>query len=247
MTALPGLAALTSLCPPPPVAPPAPDWPLAEGALGMSLPRDYKELVAAYGPGEFCDFLTLYRPGALSEWVDLTGPMPARLRAQLDAVRSAGTGRSAGARSPGEPRCATEDLLVVGVTGNGHYLFWDTRPRNAPDRWTVAVTERLGAPWFTYSGSVTAFLVDVLGGTLHVPLFPRDLLDDGPSFTPSRLRGRVPVTAPSTWSQVSTSTIRTWARANGHDVPDRGRVPVAILEAWEAATHSDRPRGTDLR
>ncbi|WP_395358506.1 histone-like nucleoid-structuring protein Lsr2 [Streptomyces sp. YH02] len=233
MTALTGLAALTALCPPPAVVPPPPDWSLAEDELGVGLPRDYKELVDAYGPGEFCGFLTLYRPGALSEWVDLTGPVPARLRGQLDA------GRTADARRPGALPCPTGDLLAVGVTGNGHYLFWDTRPRDAPDRWTLAVTERLSAPWFTYSGSVTAFLVDVLGGTLHVPLFPRGLLDDGPSFTPSRLRGRVPVTAPSTWSQVSTSTIRTWARANGYDVPARGRVPRGVLEAWEAATHAD--------
>ncbi|MCX5231529.1 histone-like nucleoid-structuring protein Lsr2 [Streptomyces sp. NBC_00233] len=233
MTDLAGLAALTALCPPPGVVPPAPDWPRAEVLLGMRLPRDYKELVAVYGPGEFCDFLTLYRPGALSEWVDLTGPMPARLRAQLDAGRTADTHRR------GTLPCATEDLLAMGVTGNGHYLFWDTRPRDAPDRWTVAVTERLGAPWFTYSGSVTTFLVDVLRGTLHVPLFPRDLLADGPAFTPSRLRSRVPVTAPSTRPPVDTSTIRTWARANGYDVPDRGRVPIAILEAWVAATHSE--------
>ncbi|WP_318211777.1 histone-like nucleoid-structuring protein Lsr2 [Streptomyces sp. SJL17-1] len=233
MTALADLAALTALCPPPAVVPPAPDWSLAEDELGVGLPRDYKELVDAYGPGEFCAFLTLYRPGALSEWVDLTGPMPARLRAQLDA------GRTADARSPRALPCATGDLLAVGVTGNGHYLFWDTRPRDAPDRWTLAVTERLSAPWFTYSGSVTAFLVDVLGGTSNVPLFPPGLLDTGPSFTPSRLRGRVRVTAPSSWSQVSTSTIRAWARANGYDVPARGRVPRAVLEAWEAATHSD--------
>ncbi|MFB7406868.1 histone-like nucleoid-structuring protein Lsr2 [Streptomyces sp. NPDC056202] len=233
MTALTGpaaLAALTALCPPPADVPSAPDWSGAEGVLGMNLPGDYKELVAAYGPGEFSGFLTLYQPGTLNEWVDLTGPMPARLRAQLDAHHR------------GALPCATEDLLAMGVTGNGHYLFWDTRPRDAPDRWTVVVTERLSAPWFTYRGTVTAFLVDVLGGALHVPLFPRDLLDDGPAFTPSRLRGRIPVTAPDTRPPVSTSTIRAWARAQGFDVPDRGRVPLAVFEAWEAweaATRSD--------
>lgn len=29
--------------------------------------------------------------------------------------------------------------------------------------------------------------------------------------------------------------IRSWARANGHEVSDRGRVPAAIIEAYEAA------------
>ncbi|WP_106849826.1 Lsr2 family protein [Blastococcus sp. Marseille-P5729] len=33
-----------------------------------------------------------------------------------------------------------------------------------------------------------------------------------------------------------TGAIREWARANGYDVNDRGRVPAAIVEAYEAAT-----------
>ncbi|MFG3491703.1 histone-like nucleoid-structuring protein Lsr2 [Streptomyces sp. NPDC047972] len=232
MTAPFDLAALTALCPPPSVVPAAPDWSRAERELGVRLPRDYKELAAAYGPGEFCAFLTLYRPGALSEWVDLTGPVPARLRTQLDAVRAAG------ARHREGPPCATEDLLAMGVTGSGAYLFWMTRPREDPERWPIAVSERLGAPWFTYRGSLTRLLVEVLGGTLRVPLFPADLLSGGPSFTASRLRGRVPVTEEDDRPPVDTGTVRAWARANGHEVPDRGRVPLAILEAWQSATRA---------
>lgn len=29
--------------------------------------------------------------------------------------------------------------------------------------------------------------------------------------------------------------VRTWARANGHTVSDRGRVPAAVIEAFDAA------------
>ncbi|MCX4986082.1 Lsr2 family protein [Streptomyces sp. NBC_00572] len=217
------LDALKALCPPPAVVLPAPDWSRVEGELGMRLPRDYKKLVAAYGLGEFCGFLTLYQPGALSEWVDLTGPMPMWLRGQLDEIPT------------WSPPCTAADLFAMGVTGNGDHLFWDTRPQGAPEEWTVAVAERLRAPWFTYSGTVTAFLVDVLGGTTRVPLFPLGLLDDGVVFTPSRLRSRVPVTGLTTRSPISTRAIRDWARANGYELPDRGRVPLAIREAWEAA------------
>lgn len=32
-----------------------------------------------------------------------------------------------------------------------------------------------------------------------------------------------------------TSVIREWARANGYDVNDRGRIPAAVVEAYEAA------------
>lgn len=32
-----------------------------------------------------------------------------------------------------------------------------------------------------------------------------------------------------------TAVIRTWARENGHNVSERGRIPSAIVEAYEAA------------
>src|ERR1700709_1511236 len=31
-----------------------------------------------------------------------------------------------------------------------------------------------------------------------------------------------------------TPDIREWARANGHEISDRGRIPVAVVEAYEA-------------
>ncbi|MGA5220631.1 hypothetical protein ACPCAE_31800 [Streptomyces cinereoruber] len=83
------LAALTALCPPPAAVPPAPDWSEVEEALGTGLPRDYKELVAAYGPGRFCGFITLYQPHAPNRWTDLTGPLPTRLRRGIEEVRQA--------------------------------------------------------------------------------------------------------------------------------------------------------------
>ncbi|MCK1803060.1 Lsr2 family protein [Brevibacterium sp. R8603A2] len=32
-----------------------------------------------------------------------------------------------------------------------------------------------------------------------------------------------------------TSTVRAWAKANGHDVSDRGRIPAEVFEAYDAA------------
>ncbi|MGW0423256.1 Lsr2 family DNA-binding protein [Streptomyces sp. NPDC003015] len=34
---------------------------------------------------------------------------------------------------------------------------------------------------------------------------------------------------------VDTNAIREWARVSGHEVPDRGRVPAALRDAWERA------------
>ncbi|GGT26968.1 hypothetical protein GCM10010222_80950 [Streptomyces tanashiensis] len=218
------LTALTGLCPPPAVVPPAPDWPQVEDTLGRGLPQDYKDLITTYGPGQFCGFITLYQPHAPSEWADLTGPMPARLRGQIEEVRQA-------ARHPWQLPHSPENLLAMGVTGNGDYLFWVTQPADTPDQWTVAVNEALRAPWFTYNGSLTAFLVSVLSGTTSVPMFPKDLLDRAPAFTPSTLESSTPVAAART--PVSTRAIRDWANANGYDLPERGRIPIEIIEAWK--------------
>jgi hypothetical protein len=47
-------------------------------------------------------------------------------------------------------------------------------------------------------------------------------------------RGRKPAGTTST-SGPSAREIREWARSNGHDVPDRGRVSSEVREAYDAA------------
>jgi hypothetical protein len=46
-------------------------------------------------------------------------------------------------------------------------------------------------------------------------------------------RGRRSTTAAT--SGHSAKEIRDWARSNGHKVPERGRIPAAVREAFEAA------------
>lgn len=41
--------------------------------------------------------------------------------------------------------------------------------------------------------------------------------------------------AKSAQSGTSASEIREWARSHGHTVPDRGRIPASVREAYEAA------------
>ncbi|WP_406134280.1 histone-like nucleoid-structuring protein Lsr2 [Streptomyces zaomyceticus] len=225
------LNALTALCPPPAGLPSAPDWSQVEGMLGTSLPQDYKELITAYGPGRFCGFITLYQPRSPNIWTNLTGPLPARLRGQIEEVRQASRHSQPLPHSP-------EHLFAMGVTDNGDHLFWVTQPADAPDQWAIAVNEALRAPWFTYNGSLTEFLVSVLSGTTRVPMFPKDLLHHGPTFTPSTPRS-TPLATAATWkAPVSTRTIRNWANANGFDLPERGRIPFDVVEAWRRANPS---------
>ncbi|MFF5638523.1 histone-like nucleoid-structuring protein Lsr2 [Streptomyces sp. NPDC012825] len=215
---------LTQLAPPP--AGPAPsDWRAVEATLGMTLPHDYKRLADTYGPGAFCDFVRVYHPHGATEWVDLTGPMPARLRRQLLKDRESGT-----YSMPHPP----EDLFAVGVTDNGNHLFWVTDPAADPDSWRLAVNEADGHDWYTHDGNLTEFLVSVLSGRTRVPVFPERLLDGGVFFTPSPSADRDHrPDRPSAPASIDSRAVREWARAHGYDVPDHGRVPAEIVRAWQ--------------
>ena len=41
--------------------------------------------------------------------------------------------------------------------------------------------------------------------------------------------------SPATTDRAQTQAIRDWARRNGHQVSDRGRIPSAVLDAFNAA------------
>ncbi|MFD4766353.1 hypothetical protein [Streptomyces niveus] len=58
----------------------------------------------------FCDYLTLYHPNGPTEYVNLTGPMPARIRPYLRTDYDRDT-----YPVPYDP----DHLFACGVTGNG--------------------------------------------------------------------------------------------------------------------------------
>ncbi|MFH8737941.1 MULTISPECIES: Lsr2 family DNA-binding protein [unclassified Streptomyces] len=89
-----------------------------------------------------------------------------------------------------------------------------------------------------FDGSLTVFLVAVLSGRLHVPLFPDSVLLEGATFTPSPPvgPGQSPTRITTRASRaMDSNTIRAWARDHGYDVPVRGRIPAAIITAWREA------------
>ena len=51
----------------------------------------------------------------------------------------------------------------------------------------------------------------------------------GRRVRPARSGGRKAAT-----KRVVMADVREWARANGHEISDRGRIPVAVIEAYEA-------------
>lgn len=52
---------------------------------------------------------------------------------------------------------------------------------------------------------------------------------------PRRGRKSAPSSASGATSGASAREIRDWARSNGHDVPERGRVSAEVREAYDAA------------
>ncbi|MBU7596733.1 Lsr2 family protein [Streptomyces sp. P38-E01] len=232
---------LAGICPPPsPSAVPVVDWRAVEEAVDFELPGYYKELASRYGPGAFGGFIRIHHPAAPTPWVDLTGPVPAIVRAQMERDQA-----SSAYRPPHDPQL----LFPVGVTDNGNYLFWVTDPEDRPDTWRVAVNEARGPRWYTHDGNLTDFLAGVLSGRLAIDLFPTGLLDGGTPFVPSSSPDSSPSpdssSPPGSGAQeaprldpeppVRTSEVRAWARANGYEVPDRGRVPADVIARWREA------------
>lgn len=48
-------------------------------------------------------------------------------------------------------------------------------------------------------------------------------------------RGKTKTTRKTTASRGNTKAVREWARTNGYDVSDRGRIPADVMEAYAAA------------
>ena len=51
----------------------------------------------------------------------------------------------------------------------------------------------------------------------------------------ARAQKMTAVTKPAGLDREQTAAIRAWARQNGHDVSDRGRIAKAVVEAFQAA------------
>ena len=47
-------------------------------------------------------------------------------------------------------------------------------------------------------------------------------------------RARASATRRSAQHQVNLSEVRAWAKSNGYDISDRGRIPAAVMEAFQA-------------
>lgn len=65
----------------------------------------------------------------------------------------------------------------------------------------------------------------------------------GESVAPTTTGDARPGRSDGTTRRNDTAAIRAWARDHGHPVSDRGRIPIAVLQAYEAAQAGTRRTG----
>ncbi|MBI1372114.1 MAG: hypothetical protein GC159_05055 [Phycisphaera sp.] len=166
---------LLRLCTPPHAVGTPIDWIAVENELGIGLPRDYKQIIEAYGVGNFGEFLWLFAPSVSNPHVNLQ----AQVKQQLDVMRAVTADGYESVPYPIDSH--TSGLLAFGMTDNGDALFWNTAAGEQPEAWPIVVAgSRSG--WSEYSTPLGTWLHDVLSGTIRVELFPDDWPGDTPKF-----------------------------------------------------------------
>lgn len=162
MTTLDELKALIG--PPSRSAPPV-DWTHVESAEGLVFPTDYKLFAGSYAPLIIDNFIHVAHPSTPG---DGERALNRQLRRDLDALRELRQSHPNEVRYPLYPE--PDGLYPWGGTDNGDSLFWLTQ--GDPDHWPVIGTSRSG--WAEYQGTMTEFLVAVLGRQHKFELFPDD-------------------------------------------------------------------------
>nr|WSZ98596.1 SMI1/KNR4 family protein [Streptomyces sp. NBC_00857] len=163
----------------PPTTTPRPkDWQQVESQVGASLPKDYKQLVDAYGGGSFDDSIWLLEPWCANRYYDLVTENKERPEI-LERLWTMG--------EPKPPELAEEGVRVIpwALTENGMYLYWLVRPEQDPEDWTVILNEGRGPGWERHSVPCGQFLEGVLlTGDVESSYF-EDLPADTHEFRPS--------------------------------------------------------------
>ncbi|MEV0362693.1 hypothetical protein [Nocardia fusca] len=140
------------------------DWEAAGQALGATIPRDFRTLVDAFGPGMIGNDTLLLQPYATDQDYDQVLIHQERMRG-LEITWEDET------HSPPEFRAKPAIFDEPGVrpvlwacSGLGFYLYWVARPDTDPAAWQIAFESARGEDWQFHSGTATSFLLRLLRG-----------------------------------------------------------------------------------
>ncbi|MEV7022692.1 hypothetical protein [Kitasatospora sp. NPDC093558] len=132
-------------------------WADIEAVVG-ELPTDYKEFVAAYGPGVIGDFLTVMHPQAQEcTMLDLMAAMGPLYQSLVPH------------RIPYDVHPQERGMVLWANTSEGDACFLIP---HADGTWNIGVWFRQWAQWEEYDGSVPGWLVRQVTGELIIPGLP---------------------------------------------------------------------------
>jgi hypothetical protein len=135
---------------------PAVDWQAVENALGTALPKDYKEIVNAFGPGSFDGYVDLHVPNGRD----------------LDLI--AWSGLNADRFDPYPAHPAQHGLLQWGSSERRELFVWQTGAADASD-WPVLFRAEDDEEWQRFACGLGEFLArlltDVGGGFGFAPSY----------------------------------------------------------------------------
>ncbi|MFD9125831.1 SMI1/KNR4 family protein [Kitasatospora sp. NPDC059571] len=174
MTTIDDLVALV----PPPAHPrdASGDWLQVEESLGLQLPADFKSLTAAYGLGQFVDFITPLTPFGSHELL---------LRSARRLLASEASFRKENPNLcpyPYYPEAG--GLLEWAGTDNGDRLCWLTQGH--PDTWRVVSWNPRGWHYDAHDTNAVGFLHGWLSGRLNTTVFSANEHVTTPWFEPFR-------------------------------------------------------------
>ncbi|RNL73187.1 SMI1/KNR4 family protein [Streptomyces sp. I6] len=145
------------------------DWRSTEGALGVSLPVDYKEFVSAFGLCEVGGVLDFFHPQAPP------GEFSRSPLVQMGLLGSVYAHRRS-KRASSVPYLLISEgggLLPAAVFRGGAYLHI-ARGLSGDVEWGVVIDDRHG--WREYRLSFSDFLIRALEGRLDPPLFTSEVI-----------------------------------------------------------------------
>jgi|1186.fasta_scaffold235519_1 hypothetical protein len=133
---------------------------------------------------------------------------------------------------PGQPAPLARPTATGGADETSGYAILAGRPQ----------TVTFGLDGQTYEIDLDDEHADELRSTLQRYIDAGRRIGQPPS-EPAAARSRPTTTVPMTGRRQDSAAIRAWARAHGHQVSDRGRIPAAVLTSYEAAQQRARPTG----
>lgn len=140
------------------------DWEAASGALGASIPGDFRALVNAIGQGLIGNDTVLLAPGA-SDYDYKQIAVHQERRTCLETIwEDEADGPPEFRFKPAVFNEPGVEPILWAYSSLGYYLYWVAKPGQDPASWQITLDVARGAEWEFHPGTATKFLLALLRG-----------------------------------------------------------------------------------